>query len=170
MNETKMPSDERLLVSLKEVVREVFETMLTVECMSSDPLGLTASDAPHRVRSSERVAQHAYEALIAFDGDVRGTVLLRCEADGAAELARGLLMMGPTEMLGVGEISDALGECANMVTGSLEASSHEGKVALRLAPPIVAARTAEHGPDLAGTLSYRLSKDFLAVELWVESD
>lgn len=107
------------------------------------------------------------EAIVEFRGVIEGHVVLRCTAEGAMNLARGLLMLddGDTS-LSVEEINDALKECANMVTGHVKTKVLDPLGACEMSIPFMG--SVPTGPADAGdgSLLYRLHEGMLSVEIW----
>jgi CheY-specific phosphatase CheX len=156
-----LPKPEELLMFLKQSVDEVFTTMLDTVAVLIESHGLESgsTDNPNTVD---------IEAVVEFSGVQHGAVVLRCTAEGAMDIARDMLMLPDSESIDLDEIKDALGECANMVSGSLKhkALDHLGEFSLGT-PKIET--YARHETDLrCGLLVYRLSNGHVAVEVWMD--
>ena len=154
---------EDLLEVLKHSAEEVFVTMsglvgvLVEQALSSDPAPMT-----------EHVDQVEYEAVVSFSGDRSGAVILRAGSEGAHDIARGLLMMGEDEPIEVEEVMDALGECANMLTGSLKREALDTRGSFSLGTPSIGRRVELNYDNHLGGLVYRLARGCTAVEVWMD--
>lgn len=114
----ELPHDEELNRLLQESAREAFDTMMA-GFMGSVVRSDTPSGecAPAPALPAVKVDR---EVVVDFNGPSNGYFSLRCNAEGAMDIARGLLMMDDCEALKVEEVADALGECANVVAGLLK--------------------------------------------------
>jgi chemotaxis protein CheX len=98
-------------VSFEEVIlegaKEVFETMvfLPIE-RAAEPE--SPSGAP------------TFLATITFTGDLEGCFGISCSDPGVRNIAASMLCLEPGSTLQESEISDAIGEIANMVMGSIK--------------------------------------------------
>jgi len=165
------PTDgEYLLQTMRICVDEVFDKMVT-------GFRGAAVTAVHPIQSRENgvikysdkksgsCSDELYEeAVIPFTGDVCGQVVLRCSGSGAKSIARGLLMMDESEALGLSDVRDALGECANMLAGALKSKALDPNGSFRLGLP----EFGSPGPAGAsgGALVYRVAEDSMSVEVW----
>jgi len=139
-----------LAEDLRASVQQVLATMVEGGC---DCLGADAS-APE-------VALHAQ---VDFQGAHQGTLSIACDAHGAEDLARGLLMLGPDDPLAPEEVADALKECANMVAGVLKTRAFGSDGDARLSVPRL-----QSAPAPAGSLVWRVRGGTMAVALRRES-
>jgi len=112
-------SVEVILDQMKEAVEEVFSTMLDTVAELVERGDCTHSN-PQNAGSEVEQTPVAIEAVVDFIGDPTGSVILRATAQGALDIARKLLMAEDDEAIDLEEVQDALGECANMVTGALK--------------------------------------------------
>jgi len=113
----ELPRDEDLQRLLQESAREAFDTMMA-GFMGQVVRNDSSTDAqPAATLPAVKVDR---EVVVDFHGPTNGYFLLRCNAEGAMDIARGLLMMDDCEALKVEEVADALGECANVVAGLLK--------------------------------------------------
>lgn len=159
--EGAVPDEATLLEALEESVQEVFESIVLgfERAVVRQEGGLRVE--PTRLRPGKL----DLGVRVAFHGQLSGEVVLRCTADGAMDIGRGLLMLERGEALDVEEVSDALGECANMIAGLLKAKVLDPVGEYRLGLP-------EHGLDGAsaaprdGRLLYRLTEGITSVEVW----
>jgi CheY-specific phosphatase CheX len=135
-----------LAEDLRASVQQVLATMVEGGC---DCLGADAS-APEA---------HLH-AQIDFQGAHQGTLSIACDAPGAEDLARGLLMLGPDDPLAPEEVADALKECANMVAGVLKTRAFGSDGDARLSVPRL-----QSTPAPAGALVWRVRGGTMAVAL-----
>jgi CheY-specific phosphatase CheX len=93
-------------------------------------------------------------------------VVLRCSVDSADSIARGLLMMDDSEVLELAAVTDALGECANMLAGSLKTKALDPVGSFQLGLPDF----SDPGPgeEMEGALVYRVAQGVMSVEVWLE--
>ena len=131
-------------VSLKEALldstREVFETMvfMTVEEAQQD---------------AGRVEEPALLGTITFKGHVEGCLGICCGRAGAAAMATSMLGMGPDDVLGDNEISDAIGEITNMVLGALKSRIQNEAGPIEVSIPCVV-----QGRELRNSLGERAAR------------
>lgn len=153
--------DDELLAHLERAVDEVFGTMLShvVELVG-----------PTRAAADERglAPNFALEAVVGFSGPAKGAVILRCTHEGAYDIARGLLMLGAGDTVEIAEVRDALGECANMVTGALKTRALDPHGEFRISLPTIDTKVDSGMPVACGRLVYRLAQGCAAVEIWIE--
>ena len=151
-----------ILSALTEAAEDVFNTMLTGMAELVERL-----DGGHEHRDEhDRVD---IEATVKFSGDYMGTVVLRCSTEGALDITRGLLMMEEADPIELEEIQDAIGECANMLGGSLKTNSLDKMGNISLGTPVVASRVNKEGQDHMGSLIYNLTGGPVVVSIWLES-
>lgn len=150
--------ESELLGHLEAAVDKVFTTMLSTVCE------LVESTAPH---ASHAISNVAIEAVVEFEGPARGAVVLRCSPEGAADIARGLLMLGEGDTVELAEVRDALGECANMVTGALKTRALDPHGNFRLTVPTIDTRVSVTAPHHGGRLVYKLAQGSAAIEIWL---
>lgn len=162
-----------LLDVLKESVSEVFNSLV----FTFEEAAVKTVEEPEGRRVEVTCETNGTEALhvetearVDFEGLVNGCVVLRCSAEGAFDIARGLLMMDESEALEVEEVADALGECANMVTGSLKTKALDPKGEFHMSTPTVSNEPRVPVGDPSGSLAYRLSQGLVAVEIWVQGE
>ena len=150
--------ERELLGHLEHAVDKVFTTMLSTVCeLVDDP----SHPAVHGL------ANVAIEAVVEFEGPARGAVVLRCSPEGAADIARGLLMLGEGDAIELAEVRDALGKCANMVTGALKTRALDPHGNFRLTVPQIDTRVEVSAPHHGGRLVYKLSQGSAAIEIWL---
>jgi chemotaxis protein CheX len=98
-------------VSLEDIVldgaKEVFASMVFL------PLEKTAE-------SPAWIEEQIYLATITFTGDLEGCFGIRCDQACVQAIAAGMLCLEPGTSLSENEISDALGEIANMIMGGVK--------------------------------------------------
>jgi len=151
-----------LLGHLEVAVKDVFTTMCPA--MSE----LVASVEPHPVLEGNRSTEHvSVEAVVEFSGPATGAVVLRCTPEAAADIARGLLMLGEGETVELSEVRDALGECANMVTGALKTRALDPHGEFRLSVPKLDTLVNLPAQRRCGRLVFELSEGSAAIEIWL---
>ena len=96
-----------------------------------------------------------------FTGELNGTVAVRCTAEGAMDLARGLLMPEEGETVALEEIEDALGECANLLAGALKTKALDPVGSFKLGLPYKLDNWGNDGRAVA----YNLTKGAVSVEI-----
>lgn len=153
--------DEELLAHLEKAVQEVFGTMLSSVC---ELVGCTRTPPGE----NESVPNVALEAVVGFHGPANGAVILRCTHEGAYDIARGLLMLGAGDTVEIAEVRDALGECANMVTGALKTRALDPHGDFRISLPRIDSKVDVGMPVACGRLVYRLAQGCAAIEIWLE--
>lgn len=169
-----LPTDEALLNVLEQSVSEVFSMMVcSFEAaavyrrdLSGDRVG--ESGGVHLVLQGRRddSVHIDREAVVEFRGALEGRVVLRCSADGALDIARGMLMLQGDAMLAIEEVNDALKECANMLTGSLKTKPLDPPGDFKVSIPFINdAHRDPIGPS-CGALVYRLQKGLVSLEIW----
>jgi len=157
-------SSERILDQMKESVEEVFSTMLDTVAKLVE-----RGDCKHvnGEDNIEDVSAVDIEAVVDFAGEPNGAVILRATAQGALDIARKLLMMEDHETVDLEEIQDALGECANMVTGSLKTRVLDPGGTFNLSVPRIATRVDIEHQHPTGALVFELSEGAVSVEIWL---
>jgi hypothetical protein len=157
-----LPSDIELLDLLRASADEVFATMVAGYVAAYRPISGrdVAEDA-----KLERL-ELSLGTMVEFDGAASGAVVLRCDAVGAHDLALGLLRLEQGATLSITEVEDALGECANMVTGLLKTRALDPRGIFQLGTPRKPDATARFGTKPMGELLYRLSRGALSLEVW----
>ena len=166
--------DSQLLAALQDAMQEVFTTMVFTICESAVH---KADDAdPRRREDGIAVAgpdgdavytKFDIDAEVEFRGDLNGWVVLRCSAQGAMDIARGLLMLEEGDALDVAEAADAIGECANMVTGVVKTKMLDPQGDFEIGCPKINLDQGERPAVRAGTLAYHLERGVVAVEIWI---
>lgn len=151
-----------LLSHLEVAVKDVFTTM----CPAMREL--VASTDPHPVLDGVKPAEHvSIEAVVEFSGPAIGAVVLRCTPEAAADIARGLLMLGEGDTVELAEVRDALGECANMVTGALKTRALDPHGTFRLSVPKLDTLVNLPEQRRCGRLVFQLSEGSAAIEIWL---
>ncbi len=155
-----LPGDAELLAALERAVDEVFTSMIcTFESLAEHAQAQTGSAGGTRSTFDR-------EAVVEFRGAISGQVVFRCTADGAHDIARGLLMLDDETTLAVDEINDALKECANMVTGHMKTRVLDPLGRYDLSVPFMKDVGTEVPGPACGALVYRLQQGWVSVELW----
>lgn len=161
-------SSEQILDHVKASVEDVFQTMLNTvaelvergECRNGE------ENAP--VEADESTMPVAIEALVSFHGSLNGSVILRASTSGAADITRKLLMMDDDEIAELEEIKDAMGECANMVTGALKTRALDPSGNFELTIPVIDTKVQIEHEHPAGRLAFKLADGGVAVEVWLD--
>jgi CheY-specific phosphatase CheX len=160
---------ETLMKTLQTCVDEVFALMV---CSFQEGLERVEVVAP-REQGRLRLRGQAHEAVdvakqvsIGFEGDASGRVVLRCSDETAERIARGLLMMDESEALELEAVTDALGECANMLAGSLKTKALDPVGRFQLGLPDFSAPRPNGAME--GALVYRVAQGVMSVEVWLE--
>lgn len=156
----RLPRPEELLAVLKESADEVFNTMLATVAVLVESRTDRGDHLP-----AETVD---IEAIVDFSGLRNGAVVLSCTPEGAMDLTRDLLMLGADETVGLEEIKDALGECANMVCGLLKSKALDAVGHFQLGTPRIEAYENSSSSERCGTLVYRLSNGCVSIEIWMQ--
>ena len=152
-----LPTNQELIEKLKESILEIFSMMTSVHEKSADD------------GAGENGQEQIFdiEAIVRFHGRLEGYVVLRWSHEGAAEMARGLLMAEPDEELEHEEITDAIGECANMVAGSLKTKALDPIASFSLGIPEVFSPITLKAGHKGGALVYDLTSGVMAAEIWL---
>ncbi len=158
-----LPGDDVLHAALEHAVAEVFSTMVgKFESLAVD--AAVAAALPARGLSHVHFDR---EAVVEYRGVLEGHVTIRCNADGALDIARGLLMLdaGDTS-LSIEEINDALKECANMVTGHVKTRVLDPLGGCQLSVPFVNSVATSAAAARDRMLLYKLQQGLISVEIW----
>lgn len=163
---------EELLTHLEDAAREVFKMMQTTMCELVSTSSEAAPEPPPAPPAPLSAGAHgthdvAIEAIVEFSGMAHGAVLLRCTHAGATDIARGLLMLGAEEAVELAEVRDALGECANMVTGVLKRRALDPHGDFRLSLPKIGTHVGGEMPTRVGTLVFKLAEGCTGIEIWL---
>jgi chemotaxis protein CheX len=117
-----------MTVSLKDVLlesaREVFETMVFMALEESGAEGASIPDP-------------ALLGTITFKGRLEGCLGISCGETCARAIAASMLGMDSSEGLGGSDVSDAIGEIANMVLGAVKARIQNSVGAIEVSIPSV---------------------------------
>ena len=189
---TRQLAADELVQVLKDCVREVFVSML-FSFDDADAAEL-AGDAVPAALPANAIGEETSPELAAnpdcsegstsefdcgieveFTGAVSGAVVLRAGRGAAEEITRSRLMMEPDEVLEDEDVQDALGECVNLVAGTLKTRALDplGTFQLGVPGPLDPANvgpTLGDGPSATGRSQvYRLSKCSFAMEIWTDA-
>jgi chemotaxis protein CheX len=115
--------------------KEVFDTMIFMDIEKS-------------FEQEQNVEGDTLLGSITFKGDMEGCLAICCSVSCAEAIALNMLGMEQTEGLDEAEISDAVGEVANMVMGSVKSRIQESTGNLDVSIP-----TAVRGRKLDNSLS-----------------
>jgi len=151
-----------LLEHLEIAVKDVFTTM----CPTLSELTTSRERTPP-AESALASSNVSLEAVVEFSGPATGAVVLRCTPEAGADIARGLLMLGARDTVELDEVRDALGECANMVTGALKTRALDPHGTFRLSVPKLDTRAALAEPRRCGRLVFQVSEGSAAIEIWL---
>lgn len=156
-----LPGDDVLHGALEHAVAEVFSTMVgKFESLAVD----VAAALPARGLAHVHFDR---EAVVEFRGVLEGHVTIRCNADGALDIARGLLMLDAGDSsLSIEEINDALKECANMVTGHVKTRVLDPLGGCQLSVPFVNSVATSAAAARDRMLLYKLQQGVISVEIW----
>lgn len=162
---------ETLMKTLPSCVDEVFSMKVSSfkeAAMKSVEVVPPREEA--KVRYCDEQATEAVhvdkQVSIGFQGDASGRVVLRCSVDSADTIARGLLMMDDSEVLELAAVTDALGECANMLAGSLKTRALDPVGKFQLGLPDLS-DPAPNG-EMEGALVYKAAQGVMSVEVWLD--
>ncbi|MBF0622245.1 MAG: chemotaxis protein CheX [Magnetococcales bacterium] len=114
---------ERFIVSLREAIQEICETMLFVEVIPGES-ALTQSPLTGD-----------YSAVIGYSGNLKGSMRLAGPEEAVLKLAGALLgeERGNFDL----EMNDAYSEVANMVAGGVQTRVEDWLGPIRMSPPVV---------------------------------
>jgi len=158
-------SQDTILEEMKASVEDVFTTMLDTVAELIERGQCHRSHPDHE--EPEGGLKVDVEATVDFFGQPSGSVILRATAEGAVDIARKLLMMEDDESVDLEEVQDALGECANMVTGTLKTRALDPGGSFELSTPRIATRVVVEHEHPAGRLVFQLSQGAVAIEIWL---
>jgi CheY-specific phosphatase CheX len=158
-------SQDTILEEMKAAVEDVFSTMLDTVAVLIER-GQCHRDHPGH-DDPEGSLKVDVEATVDFFGEPSGSVILRATADGAVDIARKLLMMEDDETVDLEEVQDALGECANMVTGALKTRALDPEGSFELSTPRIATRVVVEHEHPGGRLVFELAEGAVAIEIWL---
>jgi CheY-specific phosphatase CheX len=157
-------STDEILDHVKDAVEDVFTTMLDTVAVLVEQGGCKHDNA---AKVEDDFLEVDIEALVEFHGAIAGSVILRASTRGAADITRKLLMMEADETADLEDIKDAMGECANMVTGALKTRAFDPSGNFTLTVPVVNSKVRVEHQYPAGALTYKLSDGDVAVEVWL---
>jgi hypothetical protein len=162
---------ETLMKTLQSCVDEVFGMMVSsfkeaaVRSVEIVP-PRDESRISFRDQADTETIDVAKQVSIGFKGDAAGRVVLRCSLDSADSIARGLLMLDDSEVLELAAVTDALGECANMLAGSLKTKALDSVGTFQLGLPDFS--DPRPNGEMEGALVYRVAQGVMSVEVWLE--
>lgn len=137
---------------------EVFETMIFMDIRES-----TQKD-----EAEKDLKGNTFLGTITFTGEMEGCLGICCSVPCAKAIAQNMLGMAPTDELSESEISDALGEVANMVMGGFKSRVQQTIGNLNVSiPTVVKGRSlnASMGENASKTLINMNIADAYAAEL-----
>jgi CheY-specific phosphatase CheX len=157
-----------LLEHLEIAVRDVFTTMCpAMSELVASAERVSAADVALPPSNVSPVSNVSIEAVVEFSGAATGAVVLRCTPEAAADITRGLLMLGAGETVELAEVRDALGECANMVTGALKTRAFDPHGTFRLSVPKLDTLVDLPESRRCGRLVFQVSEGSAAIEIWL---
>jgi len=162
---------ETLMKTLQSCVDEVFSMMVSsFKEAAVKSVEVVPPRDETKIRFREDKATEAVDVdkqvSIGFEGDASGRVVLRCSVDSADSIARGLLMMDDSEVLELAAVTDALGECANMLAGSLKTKALDPVGSFHLGLPDFS--DPRPNGEMEGALVYRVAQGVMSVEVWLD--
>lgn len=171
MNRSTVLQREHLMKTLQGCVDEVFSTMVSsFHAMAMKKVEALAPRLEKHIHFRDQAETGSVEVdrqvSIHFDGDASGRVVLRCSTDSARGIARGLLMLDESEALELAAVEDALGECANMLAGSLKTKVLDPAGNFHLGLPEFD-QPAPQG-EIEGALVYKVAQGVMSVEVWLD--
>lgn len=104
---------------------KTFQTMLAMKLETLDPRTLKPIDPPWVL------------GTIGFSGKAAGTVCLRLAANTATTIAARILGLEPKALTDPHEVSDAVGELLNIITGNFKSNLCDAGLDCKLEPPKV---------------------------------
>lgn len=166
-NKPCIPPREELIKTLGSCVDSVFEMMVS----SFEDNTLKRIDEYQDSHDGKPMIEGLDEAalnelnqkrvVLDITGDATGYMTLHCSPEGAASIARGLLMMEADERLELEDVCDALGECANMLAGALKSQALDPIGDFHLSTPRFDC-DSRHDED---PLVYQVSKGLMSLEI-----
>ena len=169
---TRQLAPEELIDVLKDCVREVFVSMLF-----SFDAGDACEPEGDAIAPALPSEPGGFDCGIEveFSGAVSGAVVLRAGRQAAEEITRSMLMMEPDEVLEDEDVVDALGECVNLVAGTLKTRALDPLGTFQLAVP-ASLNPASVNPALGDRevasgrrQVYRLSQCSFSMEIWTDA-
>lgn len=109
---------------LLDSAKEIFETMIFMDICEND-------------ESEQSLEGDAVLSSITFKGDLEGCLALCCEKQCVQVITMNMLGFDSVEGITDEDISDAVGEVANMIMGSLKKRLHETYSTVELSIPLV---------------------------------
>lgn len=126
-----------------DATREILETMVFLGLEKNED-----KDMPIKGRS--------LLGMITFTGDLEGCFAIDCDTKCAAVIAKNMLAMEPDDEISNEDISDAIGEVANMSMGSIKTRIHDQFPDIQISIP-----TVVFGTDLENTTAEHPNKVLL---------
>jgi chemotaxis protein CheX len=117
---------------------KTFRTMLAAKLESVHPKAVARFPGEHLLGTIE------------FSGKAEGRVFLRLSQDGAKRVAAGVMGLKPEEITDASEVSDAIGELLNIITGNFKSNLCDAGLDCRLQPPTVTRCNSFDVPTIPG--------------------
>lgn len=133
--------------ALLDGAKEVFETMIFMDIEDT-------TDPDWKIEGETLLGS------ITFQDGIEGCLAICCEIPCAETIAKNMLGMDPDEEIGKDEVSDAMGEVANMLMGSLKSRLHDSAGDLHVSIPTVVS-----GRELQNSLGDGSSRVSLKVNI-----
>ena len=158
----------RLFQALEEAAKATFETIAT-SFQRQVRVGSGEIQDPAQIFKQIVDGEHGQVHICAkvdFVGDVTGQVILRCNAQGALDISRGLLMLEEGEAIQIDEVEDALAECANIIGGLMKTKALDPHGTYRLGLPEIFRLPHDSEGTHGGSLLYQIKQGIISVEIW----
>lgn len=159
---------ERLFQALEEAAKETFDTIAT-SFEKQVRVGSGEVKDPTQIFKQIVDGEHGQVHICAkvdFLGEVNGQVILRCNAQGALDISRGLLMMDAGEAIQIDEVEDALAECANIIGGLMKTKALDPHGSYKLGLPEIFRLPHDSEGVHGGSLLYQIKQGIISVEIW----
>ena len=138
---------------------KTFQTMLSLKLENVDPHVIEPLNCMHLL------------GMIGFSGKALGRVYLRMSEDSARHVAAGILGLDATELTEQGEVTDAIGELLNIMTGNFKSNLCDAGLDCRLQTPEVKRTDDLCTPTVPGggleRMAFRAPKIVLFVDVTV---
>lgn len=165
--------DEALLGALASAVDEIFSTLVptSVERVNLSSVAIAEGGSTMEIEApdgeSSQVALDLEARVDFFQEELKGRAFIRCDTEGAGEITRSMLMMEEGDPVEEQDVLDALGECANMLAGTVKTRLLDAHGEYRLGLPEVGSPRADGHTCPSSKVAYLLSKGALNIEVWL---
>ena len=120
-----MADTDQLKNCLWESAKEVFDTMVHLPLEQSED------------QDTQIQQENLLLGSITFKGHIEGALVIQCDMNCAAKVARSMLMMGQDEDIDDSGVHDALGELANLVVGTVKSKMKKPLDDIKVSIPTV---------------------------------